>query len=57
MKYQKFNIAESKLTEGMIVNGKVMQIKPYGAFIELENRNKWTFIHRRYISIKDKISI
>ncbi len=51
MKYQKFNISESDLTKGMIVDGKVKQIKPYGAFIELKNRYKWTFIYRRYISI------
>lgn len=45
MKYQKFNISESNLEKGMIVEGKVKQIKPYGAFIELENRYKWTFIY------------
>ena len=57
MKYKRFNIADSNLTKGMIVNGTVKQIKPYGAFIELENRNKWTFIHRRYVCIENKISI
>lgn len=57
MMYQRFNISESNLSQGMIVNGKVKSIKPYGAFIEIDNRNKWTFIHRRYISIKNKISI
>lgn len=51
MKYQKFNISESNLEKGMIVEGKVKQIKPYGAFIELENRYKWTFIYWRHISI------
>jgi len=50
----KFNISESNLKEGMIVNGKVKQIKPYGAFIELENRNKWTALYRGYINIKNK---
>ena len=45
MKYQKFNISDSNLCKGMIVKGKVRQIKPYGAFIEIENRNKWTFIY------------
>ena len=57
MKYKRFNIADSNLTKGMIVNGTVKQIKPYGAFIELENRNKWTSIYRRYVCIKNKISI
>ena len=57
MKYQKFNISESNLEKGMIVEGKVKQIKPYGAFIELENRYKWTFIYRRYMCIKNKIAI
>ena len=51
MKYQRFNISESNLSKGMIVKGIVKEIKPYGAFVEIENRNKWTFIHRRYISI------
>jgi len=51
MKYQKFNISESNLSKGMVVEGKVKDIKPYGAFIELTNRNKWTSIYRRYISI------
>ncbi len=57
MKYQRFNISESNLEKGMVVEGKVKQIKPYGAFVELENRNKWIAIYRRYISIKDKITI
>ena len=43
--FQKFNISESNLSKGMIVKGKVKNIKPYGAFIELDNRNKWTFIY------------
>lgn len=37
MSYKRFNILETDLEEGMIVNGKVKTIKPYGAFIELEN--------------------
>ncbi len=37
--YNKFNIEESNLSKGMIVKGKVKQIKPYGAFIEIDNRN------------------
>lgn len=45
MEYKRFNISKSNLETGMIVNGKVKKIKPYGAFIELENRNKWTFIY------------
>lgn len=55
--YQRFNISESNLHEGMIVNGKVKNIKPYGAFIEIDNRNKWTFIHRRHERIKNKVAI
>ena len=51
MKYPKFNISDSNLSKGMIVKGKVKQIKQYGAFIEIENRNKWTFIYRRHICI------
>lgn len=34
--YQRFNISD-KLSEGMKVNGTVKQIKPYGAFIELDD--------------------
>ncbi|MDE5830291.1 MAG: hypothetical protein K2H53_00935 [Clostridia bacterium] len=45
MEYKRFEISESNLEVGMIVNGKVKKIKPYGAFIELENRYKWTFIY------------
>lgn len=45
MEYKRFEISESNLKPGMIVNGKVKKIKPYGAFIELENRDKWTFIY------------
>ncbi len=37
MEYQKFNISDSNLSKGMIVKGKVKRIKPYGAFIEIEN--------------------
>lgn len=35
MKYTKFNISDSNLNKGMIVKGKVREIKPYGAFIEI----------------------
>ena len=35
MKYERFNISETDLKEGMVVKGKVKQIKPYGAFIEI----------------------
>lgn len=34
---KKNNIAEEKMYEGQILNGTVKNIKPYGAFIELEN--------------------
>lgn len=51
MKYQKFNISDINLNKGMIVQGKVKDIKPYGAFIELQNRSKRTSIYRRYFSI------
>ena len=37
MEYKRFNISDSNLETGMIVNGKVKKIKPYGAFIEIEN--------------------
>ena len=57
MEYKRFDLSESNLSKGMIVSGKVKHIKPYGAFIEIENRNKWTLIHRRYVCIKDQISI
>lgn len=45
MEYKRFNISDSDLEEGMIVNGKIKTIKPYGAFVELENRDKWAFIY------------
>ena len=45
MNYKRYNISESDLQEGMIVNGKVNKIKPYGVFIELDNRNKWTIVY------------
>lgn len=48
MNYKRFDISESDLEKGKIVEGKVKRIKPYGVFIELENRYKWTFIYRRY---------
>ncbi len=51
MKYNKYDISQMNLTEGMIVEGKIKQIKQYGAFIELTNRNQWTSIYRRHISI------
>ncbi len=57
MSYKRFDISESGLMQGMIVNGKIKTIKPYGAFVELENRYKWTFIYRRYMCIKNKIAI
>lgn len=57
MKYQRYNISESGLEKGMIVNGKVKNIKPYGAFIELDNRSKWAFIYRRHVYIKNKNTI
>lgn len=34
---KKNDIAEEKMYEGQILNGTVKNIKPYGAFIELEN--------------------
>lgn len=37
MEYKRFDISDSNLETGMIVNGKVKKIKPYGAFIEIEN--------------------
>ena len=45
MEYKRFDISGSNLTEGMIVKGKVKKIMPYGAFIEIDNRNKWTFVY------------
>ena len=48
MKYERFNISNTNLEKGMIVNGKIKNIVPYGAFVEIENRSKWAFIHRRY---------
>lgn len=47
--YKGYDISNSNLEEGMIVNGKVKRIKQYGAFIELENRDKWTFVYRRHL--------
>ena len=37
MEFKRFNLSDSNLKTGMIVNGKVKSIKPYGAFIELQN--------------------
>ncbi len=45
MDYKRFNILNSNLEKGMVVNGKVKTIKPYGVFIEIDNRSKWTFIY------------
>ena len=52
--YERFDIQESNLSEGMKVNGTVKQIKPYGAFIELNNRSIRTFTYRGYVCIKNK---
>lgn len=35
--YERYNISETNLEKGMIVNGKIKTIKQYGAFIELES--------------------
>jgi small subunit ribosomal protein S1 len=35
--YKRYNVLETSLEKGMIVNGKVKTIKPYGVFIETEN--------------------
>ena len=51
--YKRFNISDSNLEKGMVVNGTVKKIKPYGAFIEIENRNKWFVIHRRYLCFEN----
>jgi len=37
VEYKRYNISETSLEEGMIVNGKVKTIKPYGVFVEMEN--------------------
>ncbi len=37
MEYKRYNISEASLEEGMIVNGRVKTIKPYGVFVEMEN--------------------
>lgn len=39
MSYKRFNILDANLEKGMIVEGKISKIKPYGAFIELKSRN------------------
>lgn len=51
--YKRYDISDTGLEEGMIVNGKVKNIKQYGAFIELDSRSKWTFIHRRHVHFKN----
>lgn len=37
MEYKRYNMSETDLEKGMIVNGKVKTIKPYGVFVELDN--------------------
>ena len=51
MEYKRYDISDTELSEGMVVKGTVKQIKPYGAFVEIENRNKRTAIYRRYFCI------
>lgn len=53
MNYKRFDISDTNLEKGMIVNGKIKKIVPYGAFVEIENRSKWTVVHRRYEHIKN----
>ena len=48
MNYKRVDISNTNLEKGMIVNGKVKKIVPYGAFIEIENRCKWVTVYRRY---------
>ena len=55
--YERFNVSDTDLCEGMKVKGTVKNIKPYGAFIELSDRNKWTSTYRRYVSFKNKVSL
>ena len=57
MNYKRFDISNTNLEKGMIVNGKIKKIVPYGAFVEIENRSKWTFVHRRHEHIKNKITL
>ncbi len=45
MEYKRYNISETNLEKGMIVNGKINSIKPYGAFIKLENGVSRAFIY------------
>lgn len=51
MGYERFNISETDLKEGMIVRGKVKQIKPYGAFVELENNHVSGLLYIEDISV------
>ncbi len=45
MEYKRYNISETNLEKGMIVNGKINSIKPYGAFVKLENGVSRTFVY------------
>ena len=51
MKYERFNISETDLKEGMVVKGKVKQIKPYGAFVELEDSGVSGLLYIEDISV------
>ncbi len=45
MEYKRYNIFDTDLEKGMIVNGKINSIKPYGAFVKLENGVSRTFVY------------
>ncbi len=51
MKYQKFNISESNLSKGMVVKRESKTNQTIWCICRIRKWYKWTFIHRRYISI------